>query len=232
MEWDLCAFDLDHAAALGDNAPVEPDHDSENKKVNIVPLDTHPEIVIDKAGIEPLLANGHSKLLELVADPSNGALVDKLCSESPKIKAAVFSEETFIAMAKPSTASIAVKLVEKGFNATPQLIAKLAEGRAPVTPTTALKFAGDIYLEDDGSDMPLGNTGYTVEIWCRLSEKGCLFSYGAGHGRNRVCGAHFEGHGFNHFWYVRRRGTPGEGLLNLMKLMRLLQVGKRHPPAR
>ena len=40
------------------------------------------------------------------------ALVDKLCASNSTIKAAVVSADMFIALAKPATAGVALKLIE------------------------------------------------------------------------------------------------------------------------
>ena len=59
---------------------------------------------------------GNSKLLELIAasekEEACAALISALCSKSDSIKAAVVSAETFLAMAKPATAGVALKLLE------------------------------------------------------------------------------------------------------------------------
>ena len=55
---------------------------------------------------------GKSKLLELVSTEACADLVDKLCAGNAAIKAAVVSTDTFLALAKPATAGVALKLIE------------------------------------------------------------------------------------------------------------------------
>ena len=55
----------------------------------------------------------------------------------------------------------------------------LTAGQAAVLPTTALKFEKDIYLEDNGEGLPLGNAPYTVEFWVRFGgQHGCFAGWG------------------------------------------------------
>ena len=78
----------------------------------------------------------------------------------------------------------------------------LTSGEAAVTPTRALSFKKDIYLEDDGTSLPLGNSDYTMEFWIRFAgERGCFVGFGEepNNGCNGCC---YEGDGFNHFWYA------------------------------
>ena len=56
---------------------------------------------------------GKSKLLELVSTEACADLVDKLCAGNAAIKAAVVSTDTFLALAKPATAGVALKLIEE-----------------------------------------------------------------------------------------------------------------------
>ena len=59
------------------------------------------------------------------------ALVDKLCAKSAPIKAAVVSADMFIAMAKPATASAALKLVEeKGLELSDEIVSRVSTGQA------------------------------------------------------------------------------------------------------
>ena len=54
------------------------------------------------------------------------ALVDKLCAENGSIKAAVVSADMFLALAKPATAGVALKLIEeKGLEADDKIITLL-----------------------------------------------------------------------------------------------------------
>ena len=77
----------------------------------------------------------------------------------------------------------------------------LTAGQAAVLPTTALKFEKDIYLEDNGEGLPLGNAPYTVEFWVRFGgQHGCFAGWGV-EPNNQCNGIHFNG-GFNHFWYA------------------------------
>ena len=58
------------------------------------------------------------------------ALVDKLCASSPAIKAAVVSTDTFLALAKPATAGVALKLIkEKGLAVTDELSSRVSTGQ-------------------------------------------------------------------------------------------------------
>ena len=95
-----------------------------------------------------------------------------------------------------------------------ELAVALLEGDAPVTSTSALKLERDVYLEDDGTELPLGSCAYTVEMWIRFDGQHSCF-FGWGHEPNNGCiGAHFDG-GFNHFWYANDlhcggdQGVPG-----------------------
>ena len=75
---------------------------------------------------------GKVPLEALVADPKCDALVDALCSSNPTINAAVVSPAMFSAMAKPSTAAAALRLVEeKGLEIDESLALALTTGRAP-----------------------------------------------------------------------------------------------------
>jgi len=59
------------------------------------------------------------------------ALVDKLCASSATIKAAVVSEDTFVAMAKPATAGVALRLIEeKGLELGGEIVSRLSAGQA------------------------------------------------------------------------------------------------------
>ena len=77
---------------------------------------------------------GKSKLLELMVKSEGSkasamacaALIDTLCTSSASIKAAVVSADMFLAMAKPRTAGVALKLIkEKGFEVGDELMEAL-----------------------------------------------------------------------------------------------------------
>ena len=137
---------------------------------------------------------------------------------------------------QPSTWQLALRLLEEQ-GITQAVLKALTEGEAAVTPTGALAFKKDIYLEDDGTDLPLGNSDYTMEFWIRFSGKrGCFVGFGH-EPENQCNGCHFEGHGFNHFWYANdlHSGDGGEELtshwmhLGALAIRHLAAVA--HPPA-
>ena len=155
------------------------------------------------ATCEALLSNDAKQLRALVFAPGAAALVDALCDRDAALRAAIASPETLIAALQLATADAALRLLGAPFNVplTDDVRTALTAGDAAITPTSALKLARDVYLEDDGADLPLGNCAYTVEMWiCFDGQHSCFFGWG--HEPNNGCiGAHFEG-GFNHFWSV------------------------------
>jgi hypothetical protein len=164
-----------------------------------------------------LLADDAKLLRGLVFAPNTSDLIDELCARDAEIRAAVASSEMLVAALSPSSAAVALRLM-KTYNVqfSDAVHTELIEGQARVVSTTALNFERDIYLEDDGSALPLGNSDYTMEFWIRFSSKDCSF-IGFGHEPENLCnGCHFEGHGFNHFWYGNDLHS-GDGGRNLEK---------------
>ena len=188
---------------------------------------------------DALLSDGAKLLRSLVLDPKSSLLVDALCKRDAEIKAVVASSEMLVAALSPASAPVALWLItEYGVEITAAVTTALTEGEAAVTSTTALKFKKDIFLEDDGTALPLGNSDYTMEFWIRFDgQHGCFVGFG--HEPNNGCnGCHFEGahchalpllllacaaaraltalararvgHGFNHFWYANDL-HPGDG---------------------
>ena len=164
-----------------------------------------------------LLADGAKLLRSLVLDPNASSLVDALCAADSEIKATVSSPEMLLAALSPSSAPVALRLMDTyGVEMTEAVLTALTQGAAPVASTTALKFDKDVFLEDNGSEVPLGNSDYTMEFWIRFGgEHGCFVGWG--HEPENGCnGCHFEGHGFNHFWYANDL-HPGNGGRELEK---------------
>ena len=146
---------------------------------------------------EMLLADGAKLLRSLVLDPNSSLLVDALCKRNVEIKAVVASSEMLVSALSPASAPVALWLITKyGVEITEAVTTALNEGEAAVTSTTALKFKKDVFLEDDGTALPLGNSDYTMEFWIRFDgERGCFVGFG--HEPNNGCnGCHYEGHGF------------------------------------
>lgn len=81
---------------------------------------------------------GKSKLIELVAKSEGtaesamacAAVIDALCAKSAMIKAAAVSADMFVAMAKPATAHVALKLIEKGLEISDEIITRVSTGEA------------------------------------------------------------------------------------------------------
>ena len=72
-----------------------------------------------------------SKLQALVADTTCRALINKLCAESAAIRAAMVSAEMLAAMARPSTADVALWLIdEKGLEISDEVVDELLMGQA------------------------------------------------------------------------------------------------------
>ena len=143
---------------------------------------------------DALLADGAKLLRSLVLDPKSSLLVDALCKRDAEIKAVVASSEMLVAALSPASAPVALWLItEYGVEITAAVTTALTEGEAAVTSTTALRFKKDIFLEDDGTALPLGNSDYTMEFWIRFDgERGCFVGFG--HEPNNGCnGAIFEG---------------------------------------
>ena len=45
----------------------------------------------------------------------------------------------------------------------------------------SLKFKKGVFLEDDGTALPLGNSDYTMEFWIRFDgERSCFVGFGIG----------------------------------------------------
>ena len=166
-----------------------------------------------------LLADNMKLLRPLLVDVKCTALVASLSAKDEQILSAVSSpelqQELLLAALKPSTWELALKLVkEQGIS--DAVRTALVQGEAAVVPTRALKFKKDIYLEDDGAELPLGNSDYTMEFWIRFDgEHGCFVGFGH-EPENQCNGCHFEGHGFNHFWYANDL-HPGDGGRELEK---------------
>ena len=117
---------------------------------------------------------GKSKLIELVTKSEGrsasaeacAALVDKLCASSPAIKAAVVSTDMFLALAKSSTAGVALKLVkEKGLEVFDEDIALLMQASDatqidPDLDASALSrwyTFGDGEVEGEGKSLRVAN---------------------------------------------------------------------------
>ena len=177
---------------------------------------------------DALLADDEKLLCALVLGlKGSSTLIDALCAKDEQIRTAVDSPKLQSALLlgalKPSTWQLALRLLEEQ-GVTEAVLKALTDGEAAVTPTRALKFKKDIYLKDDGKDLPLGNSDYTMEFWIRFDgERGCFVGFGH-EPNNNSNGCHYEGKGFNHFWYSNdlHSGDGGEKLTS-----RWMHLGER-----
>ena len=130
---------------------------------------------------DALLADKAKLLCALMVDARCVALVDALCTKDKQIQAAATSpalqQELLLAALQPSTWELGLKLVQEQ-GVTDAVRKALTDGDAAVTPTRALSFDGDAWLEDDGADLPLGNDPYTWELWIRFTGHGPVCGFG------------------------------------------------------
>ena len=110
-------------------------------------------------------------------------------------------EEMLIAALKPSTADDALRMLAD-VPLTDKVLTALTAGDAPVTSTSALKFDDDIFLEDDGSELPReDDSAYTFEFWIRSDDGGVNAFISLG-GEGQCCGGHFDsGNRIKNFWW-------------------------------
>merc|ERR1711965_996905 len=113
---------------------------------------------------DALLADDEKLLCALVLGlKGSSTLIDALCAKDEQIRTAVDSPKLQSALLlgalQPSTWQLALRLLEER-GVTEDVLKALTDGEAAVTPTRALKFKKDIYLKDDGKDLPLGNSDY------------------------------------------------------------------------
>ena len=150
---------------------------------------------------QALLENDAKRLTALVLDDDATVVVTRLNELDVGLKEATLSDATMLSAIRAKAFGAVSQLVRiRDGEVSRDVCAALTAGDAAVVSSSALKFESDIYLEDDGSDLPLGNSAYTMEFWARFEGPGCFVCFG--HEPDNQCnGAHFDGNRINHFWY-------------------------------